>query len=327
VSALLEVENLEMHFNVGRGQKVHAVNGLTFSINVGESLGIVGESGSGKSTTGRLVLKLLEANAGSIRFRGTDITGLEGRALRAIRADMQVVFQEPYESLNPRLSVGSLIEENLLLHGKGRSRQERRARVLELMDSVGLRPDMFDRRPSELSGGQRQRVGIARAIATEPALVVLDEPTSALDVSVRAQVLELLLELQRDRNLSYLFISHDLSTIQYSCERVAVMYLGRIVETGKTAEVFANPRHPYTRALLSAVLRPEVGKRRDRIQLSGEMPSPRNLPPGCPFASRCPVALPVCSTRLPDPVMFDADHMSLCVRAEELDEVMQPSVA
>lgn len=327
MSILLDVENLQKTFPLKRGQAVHAVNGLTFQLDEGESLGLVGESGSGKSTTGRLVLKLLDPTGGTVRFRGQDITSLKGNPLRKLRADMQVVFQEPYESLNPRLNVGQLIGENLGLHSSHLSRAEQHARVLDLMDKVRLRRDMIDRRPSELSGGQRQRIGIARAISTEPALVVLDEPTSALDVSVRAQVLELLLELQRDHNLSYLFISHDLSTIQYSCERVAVMYLGRIVEMGPTNEVFSNPRHPYTRALLSAVLKPQVGARRNRIPLTGEIPSPRILPPGCPFASRCPVSLPECSRELPRNVDFGNGHQSLCLRAHEVPQLMDAVAA
>ncbi len=319
---LLEVQDLQMRFKVGRGQYVHAVNGLDFALRTGESLGLVGESGSGKSTTGRLILRLLEPTSGGVRFRGTDILSLKPGQMRRMRSNMQVVFQEPYESLNPRLTVGQLIGENLALHRRDLSMGQRRERVLELMDRVSLRRDMIDRRPDSLSGGQRQRVGIARAIATEPALIVLDEPTSALDVSVRAQVLTLLLELQKAQNLSYLFISHDLSTIQYSCERVAVMYLGRIVEIGPTAEVFANPRHPYTRALLSAVLPPRVKSRGQRIRLEGEVPSPRKLPTGCPFASRCPIALPVCSEALPDPVHVGSQHESRCIRTGEIASLM-----
>ncbi len=322
MSVLLEVAGLTKRFPV-RGGAVHAVSDVSFTIEEGESLGLVGESGSGKTTTGRCILRLVEPTAGTVRFRGRDITALGRRDLRAARADMQVVFQEPYESLNPRMTVHQIVEEHLLLHRPELSKADRAAQVAELLDKVSLRSEHGRRRPHELSGGQQQRVGIARAIATDPAFLVLDEPTSSLDVSVRAQILELLLGLQRDLGLSYLFISHDLSTIQYSCTRVAVMYLGRIVEVGPTREVFEEPRHPYTRALLSALLRPDVDQSVSRIQLEGEIPSAITLPPGCAFASRCPVAIGACVEAVPElrRVAGDAQRAA-CLRAEEIPALM-----
>ena len=322
MSALLEVEGLTKRFPV-RGGAVHAVSDISFTIEEGESLGLVGESGSGKTTAGRCILRLVEPTAGSVRFRGRDITALGSRELRAARADMQVVFQEPYESLNPRMTVHQIVEEHLVLHRPELSKAGRAAQVAELLDKVSLRSEHGRRRPHELSGGQQQRVGIARAIATDPAFLVLDEPTSSLDVSVRAQILELLLGLQRDLGLSYLFISHDLSTVQYSCARVAVMYLGRIVEIGPTHEVFAEPRHPYTRALLSALLRPDVDQAVSRIQLEGEIPSAITLPPGCAFASRCPVAVAACVEAVPDlRLVAGDDQRAACLRAEEVPALM-----
>ena len=290
MSTLLEVSGLTKRFPVAGGA-VHAVTDISFSIEEGESLGLVGESGSGKTTTGRCILRLVEPTAGMVRFRGRDVTALGRRELRAARADMQIVFQEPYESLNPRMSVDRIVEEHLLLHRPDLSRADRAVRVAELLDKVSLRREHGRRRPHELSGGQQQRVGIARAIATDPAFVVLDEPTSSLDVSVRAQILELLLGLQREQGLSYLFISHDLATIQYSCARVAVMYLGRIVEIGTRDEMFERPAHPYTRALLSAIPIPDPRKERARrrIVISGDVPSPANPPSGCRFRTRCQV--------------------------------------
>ena len=333
MSTLLEVSGLTKRFPVAGGA-VHAVTDISFSIEEGESLGLVGESGSGKTTTGRCILRLVEPTAGTVRFRGRDVTALGRRELRAARADMQVVFQEPYESLNPRMSVERIVEEHLLLHRPDLSRADRAVRVAELLDKVSLRSEHGRRRPHELSGGQQQRVGIARAIATDPAFVGLVEPTSSLDVSVRAQILELLLGLQRDQGLSYLFISHDLATIQYSCARVAVMYLGRIVEIGPTEQIFGDPRHPYTRALLSALLRPDVDQARGRIHLEGEIPSAITLPPGCAFASRCPIAQPVCTEAVPelravggrDAAGGDA-HRVACLRAADVPALMAGAAA
>jgi oligopeptide/dipeptide ABC transporter ATP-binding protein len=318
MSSLLEVETLSKRFELPHGRQLHAVNEVSLSVDQGESLGLVGESGSGKTTTGRCILRLLEPTSGSVRFEGVDVAAARGRDLRRLRAQMRIVFQEPFESLNPRLRVGDIIAEPLLLHRPELDRGARRRRVLELMERVHLAPQLIRRRPGQLSGGQQQRAGIARAIATGPKFVVLDEPTSALDVSVRAQILELLLELQRDQGFSYLFISHDLSTVQYSCSRIAVMYLGRIVEYGPTAEVFADPRHPYTKALLSAVLVPDVDHVRTPIVLRGEIPSAIELPPGCAFAPRCPLATERCTAAVPALRPFGAERRVACIRAEDV---------
>ena len=322
MSALLTVDGLVKRFPLRGRSEVHAVNGITLEVNEGESLGLVGESGSGKTTTGRCILRLIEPTAGSVRFRGQELTDLSRTRLRKLRSDLQIVFQEPYESLNPRLSVAEIIEEPLYLHRSDLSKQERRERVLQLLDRGALRRELARRKPRELSGGQQQRVGIARAISTDPKFIVLDEPTSSLDVSVRAQILELLLQLQEERGLSYLFISHDLATIQYSCSRIAVMYLGRIVEQGPTREIFDNPRHPYTRALLSANLQPVPDQGRQRIMLDGEVPSALELPPGCVFAGRCPVALPECSETPPALETVGESHHAACIRASDVPELM-----
>jgi peptide/nickel transport system ATP-binding protein/oligopeptide transport system ATP-binding protein len=322
MSPLLEVDSLSKSFSLPQGRQLHAVNGVSLAIEEGESLGLVGESGSGKTTTGRCILRLLQPTDGIVHFDGRDVLTCQGRDLRRLRAQMRVVFQEPFESLNPRLRIGEIIGEPLLLHRPDLSRAARRRRALELMERVQLAPQLVDRRPGQLSGGQQQRVGIARAIATEPRFVVLDEPTSALDVSVRAQILELLLGLQRERGFSYLFISHDLSTVQYSCGHIAVMYLGRIVEYGQTAEVFSDPRHPYTKALLSAILAPDVDHVRAPIVLRGEVPSAIELPPGCAFAPRCPLAVAECLTQVPALRPLGASRRVACIRAEEVPALM-----
>jgi oligopeptide/dipeptide ABC transporter ATP-binding protein len=327
MSALLEVEGLVKRFSLPHGRQLHAVNDVSFSVEHGTSLGLVGESGSGKTTTGRCILRLLEPTAGRVSFDGRDVLAAGARDLRRLRGRMRVVFQEPFESLNPRLRVGDIVAEPLLLHRPELDRAERRRQALELMERVQLAPQLARRRPGQLSGGQQQRVGIARAIATDPSFVVLDEPTSALDVSVRAQILELLLGLQRERGLSYLFISHDLSTVQYSCDSIAVMYLGRIVEHGPTAQVFADPRHPYTKALLSAILEPDVDRVRTPIVLRGEVPSAIELPPGCAFAPRCPLAVAECTVAVP-PLRLVASstegggRRAACIRAEEVPALM-----
>jgi oligopeptide/dipeptide ABC transporter ATP-binding protein len=287
---LLEVSDLAKRFRRrGAGTArapVLAVNGVSFTITRGETLALVGESGSGKSTLGRLVLRLLEPDQGRIRFEGTDLLALSGAALRAARRRMQMVFQDPYGSLNPRLTVGSTVGEGLDIHRIARG-AERDARVQALLEEVGLEPAYLSRYPHELSGGQRQRVGIARALAVDPALLVCDEPVSALDVSVQAQVLNLLKRLQARRGLAYLFIAHDLAVVHQLAHRIAVMYFGRIVELAPADRVIHNPRHPYTVALLSAVPEPDPDRRPARIVLRGDPPRPTVLPPGCPFASRC----------------------------------------
>lgn len=303
---LIEVRDLQMHFPLGgiggmlarlRGQAepiVRAVDSLSFDVASGETLGLVGESGCGKSTVARCLVRLLNPTAGSIRYAGTEIATLDARAMKPFRRDIQMVFQDPTASLNPRLSVRSMIEEALSVHthlGAG----ERRARVDEVMEEVGLGRDLRNRYPHELSGGQRQRVNIARAIATNPRFVVLDEPTSALDVSLRSRAILLLEKLRDHHGLSYLFISHDLATVKYLATRVAVMYLGSIVEMSSTRELFAKPLHPYTRALLAAVPVPDPDAKRDDFKLVGEIPSPIDVQPGCRLRGRCPLAGPVCA--------------------------------
>lgn len=291
---LLEVRGLEKRFPLGRGRgghktSVRAVDGVSFWLRPGETLGLVGESGCGKTTTGRTVLRLIEPTAGTIRFRGQDVRAMGRDALRAFRRRAQIVFQDPFGSLNPRMTVGGMLDEVLRVHRLGGDRTGRCVRIGELLERVGLRPEHVDRFPHEFSGGQRQRLGIARALAVEPELIVLDEPVSALDVSVRAQVVNLLEDLQAELGLTYLVIAHDLALVQHVSDRVAVMYLGRIVECAPVAELYQGPRHPYTRALLSAVPRPHpAASRAGRIVLTGEVPSPVSPPSGCPFHPRCP---------------------------------------
>jgi len=281
--SLLELTNLTKHFG-----KVRAVEDITLSVAAGETLGLVGESGCGKSTLGRTVLRLYEPTSGRIVFDGQDLTALTQRALRPLRRHMQMIFQDPYASLNPRMSVGAAIAEPLEIHALG-AKADRGARVAELLAKVGLRADAAKRYPHEFSGGQRQRIGIARALACKPTFIVCDEPISALDVSIQAQIVNLLEDLQTAESLTYLFISHDLKIVQHICDRVAVMYLGRIVELAEAKTLYRTPKHPYTQALLSAVPRIDPKARKDRIILQGDVPSPLAPPPGCPFHPRCPV--------------------------------------
>jgi oligopeptide transport system ATP-binding protein len=289
---VLEVDGLVKHFDAGRGRVVHAVEDVSLRIGRGEVVGLVGESGSGKSTVGNCILRLLEPTAGTVRLNGIDITHLSRRALRPMRRDMHMVFQDPYSSLDPRMTNGAIVGEPLKLHRLVTGDGELEARVAELFDQVGLNPELRHRYPHELSGGQRQRVGLARALSVRPSLLVADEPVSALDVSVQAAILNLLSDLQEELGFACLFITHDLSIVEYFCDRVVVMYLGRVVETGTVEQVFAAPQHPYTQALLSAAVvpDPQVQRARSRIVLEGDMPSPIDVPSGCPFRPRCPLA-------------------------------------
>jgi oligopeptide transport system ATP-binding protein len=273
-----------------RKAKVRAVDGVSFDIHEGETLGLVGESGCGKSTLGRTLLRLLDPSAGTIEFAHKNITTLSQGQLRPIRRQMQMIFQDPYASLNPRMTVGATVAEPIDIHALAKNKSERDLRVAGLLQKVGLRPEVASRYPHEFSGGQRQRVGIARALAVEPRFIICDEPISALDVSIQAQIVNLLQDLQQAEGLTYLFISHDLKVVQHICDRVAVMYLGHIVELSSASDLYLQPRHPYTKALLSAVLVPNPKAKRERILLRGDVPSPMAPPPGCPFHPRCPVA-------------------------------------
>ncbi|MGH2859807.1 MAG: ABC transporter ATP-binding protein [Solirubrobacteraceae bacterium] len=300
---LVQVRGLKKHFPIRKGiligrqvGAVKAVDGIDLDVHQGETLVIVGETGCGKSTTARLIVKLLEPTGGQILFEGEDIAKRTGDSLKALRRDLQMVFQDPYSSLNPRRRVGSIIGEPFVIHGMYKGDGERKRRVQELMDRVGLNPEHYNRYPHEFSGGQRQRIGVARAVALEPRLLVADEPVSALDVSIQAQVLNLLRELQRDMGLTLIFIAHDLSVVRHMCDRVAVMYLGKIVELANSDTLYGAPRHPYTGALLSAVPVPNPsGSKRERQLLSGDVPSPANPPSACRFHTRCPKAQALCS--------------------------------
>ena len=304
VTPLLAVENLVKHFPLREGKRlVRAVDGVSLTLAEGETLGIVGESGCGKSTLARLILRLIDATSGSIRFDGADLLALGAAELRRLRRDMQIVFQDPFASLDPRMTVGAIIAEPLTIHGIG-SPQERRKRVERLLATVGLDPGAFARYPHEFSGGQRQRIGIARAIALEPKLLILDEPVSALDVSIQSQVLNLLMDLKAQLRLSYIFISHDLGVVEHVSDRIAVMYLGRIVEEGEAANIFNAPLHPYTRALVSAIPSLDPRQRFGRIVLSGDLPAPDDIPGGCRFHPRCPRVMDVCRQTAPEQTVY-----------------------
>ena len=303
-NVLVEVNNLKMHFPVTSGllfqrevAQVKAVDDISFSIRKGETLGLVGESGCGKTTAGRCILQLYKPTAGEVIFEGTDLTKLGGRQMRHMRRQMQIIFQDPFSSLNPRMTAGDIIGEPLVVHGLVKNGEQKREKVRELLENVGLHPYMADRFPHEFSGGQRQRIGVARALSVDPKLIVCDEPVSALDVSIQAQVINLLEDLQTQYDLTFLFIAHDLSVVRHISDRVAVMYLGKIVEIADRNEIYQNPLHPYTKALLSAVPIPDpvVDAQRERIILSGEVPSPLNPPSGCVFHPRCPNPTKECS--------------------------------
>ncbi|HEY7521529.1 MAG TPA: dipeptide ABC transporter ATP-binding protein [Methylomirabilota bacterium] len=320
---LLEVRNLVKHFEVGGGMfgkpsgVVRAVDGVSFSIRRGETLGLVGESGCGKTTTGRCILQLERPTSGHIIFEGRDLTTLDASELRAVRRKLQVIFQDPYSSLNPRMTIGQIVGEPLAVHGIVRTPTARRDRVQQLLRHVGLLPQHASRYPHQLSGGQRQRVGVARALAMEPSLIICDEPVSALDVSIQAQIINLLEDLQAEFGLTYLFIAHDLAVVRHISDRVAVMYLGKIVEMSDRKTLYDEPLHPYTRALLSAVPipDPELEMRRERVVLGGEVPSPLNPPSGCVFHPRCPIAVEQCRSVVPELRESRPGHHAACLLA------------
>jgi oligopeptide transport system ATP-binding protein len=320
---ILEVRDLVKHFQVGGGflgratSVVKAVDGVSFGIRRGETLGLVGESGCGKTTTGRCVLQLERPTSGQVLFEGQDLTTLPESELRRVRRRIQVIFQDPYSSLNPRMTVGQMLAEPLGVHGIVPGRGARAARVQELLRQAGLLPAMAHRYPHELSGGQRQRVGIARALAMEPSLIICDEPVSALDVSIQAQIINLLEDLQAELGLTYLFVAHDLSVVRHISDRVAVMYLGKIVEITDRKSLYEDPQHPYTKALLSAVPipDPEIEARREHVVLGGEVPSPLNPPAGCVFHPRCPIAIDECRRDVPALRAVKPEHLAACIRA------------
>jgi oligopeptide transport system ATP-binding protein len=324
---LVEVEGLTTHFPIREGLlgrqvgAVHAVDDVTFSVREGETLGLVGESGCGKSTLGRTIVRLLEPTAGDVRFQGRSIARLGRRELRPLRREMQMVFQDPYASLNPRQRVGSILGAPLKIHGVGDA-SERRKRVRELLDVVGLSPEHLNRFPHEFSGGQRQRIGVARALALRPKLVVADEPVSALDVSIQSQMLNLLEDLQEEFQLTYIFIAHDLGVVRHVSDRIAVIYLGKLVELSPAAELYTRPIMPYTEALLSAVPipDPDLSDRRERIVLGGDVPSPIDPPPGCRFHPRCRYATAVCSEVEPPLVDYGGGHLAACHHPLSVDE-------
>ncbi|MEZ4709054.1 MAG: dipeptide ABC transporter ATP-binding protein [Caldilineaceae bacterium] len=323
---LLEVRDLKMHFPITKGivfqrqvGAIKAVDGISFDLYSGETLGLVGESGCGKSTTGRAILQLHRPTDGRVVFEGKDLVQTKGEELRRMRRRMQMIFQDPYASLNPRMTVGSIVGEPLDVHGIGSTRKERQERVQELLKIVGLNPYFVNRYPHEFSGGQRQRIGVARALAVNPSFIVADEPISALDVSIQAQVINLMEDLQEELGLTYLFIAHDLSVVRHISDRIAVMYLGKIVELADRDELYRNPMHPYTQALLSAVPIPDpkIENQRKRIILEGDVPSPANPPKGCNFCTRCPRVMDICKEQEPPFKDYGDGHFTACFLHEK----------
>jgi len=321
---LLEVQDLQMYFSVGSGflsrkptGYVKAVDGVSFTVKRGETLGLVGESGCGKTTTGRCILQLYKPTGGKVIFEGRELNNLSSKEMRGMRREMQVIFQDPYSSLNPRMTAGNIIGEPLIVHGLVEGKQEYREKVADLLQNVGLNPYMADRFPHEFSGGQRQRIGVARALSVAPKFIVADEPVSALDVSIQAQIINLLEDLQEQFNLTYLFIAHDLSVVRHISDRVGVMYLGHMVEMAERNEIYRNPVHPYTKALLSAVPIPDpvLDAQRERVLLTGEVPSPLNPPSGCVFHPRCPVANDSCPAHIPELREVEPGHHAACLLA------------
>ncbi|GED66873.1 ABC transporter ATP-binding protein [Brevibacillus reuszeri] len=308
--AMVEVKNLKKHFDIGNGVLLKAVDGVTFSIKRGETLGLVGESGCGKSTLGRTIIRLYENTDGEVLFKGKNAHQLKGRDAAQFHRDVQMIFQDPQASLNPRMTVMDIIAEGLDIHGL--SKGARADRVKELLELVGLSKAHASRFPHEFSGGQRQRIGIARALAVEPEFIIADEPISALDVSIQAQVVNLLEDLQQDRGLTYLFIAHDLSMVKHISTRIGVMYLGKMVEMASSNELYAEPLHPYTQALLSSIPIPDPTVKRERIILQGDLPSPANAPSGCVFRTRCPKAIPQCSAEVPEWKEVGSNHWVAC---------------
>ncbi len=315
-SKIVEVRNLVKHFPIENSDDVvKAVDGVSFDIFSGETLGLVGESGCGKSTVGKCLLRLYEPSSGEVLFEGQNLIGLPNKEMQLLRREMQIIFQDPYASLNPRLSILSIVSEPLKIHGIG-SKKEQQERTAELLSKVGLDPNYMHRYPHEFSGGQRQRIGIARALALNPKLIICDEPVSALDVSVQAQVVNLLQDLQAEFGLTYLFISHGLAVVEHISQRVAVMYLGKIVEISEGRELYDNPLHPYTKALLSAIPIPDPKQKRERIILTGDVPTPINPPSGCRFRTRCPWAIEDCAKVVPELREIQPNHFAACIRVE-----------
>lgn len=327
MTALLEIKNLKKYFPIQGGllsrtmAQVHAVDDVSFQVQKGKTLGLVGESGCGKSTLGRALLRLSEPTGGQILYEGRDITAASSAEMRALRRELQIIFQDPFASLNPRMSIREILSEPFEIHGLHKNPEERRAKVIELLNEVGLNPEAADRYPHEFSGGQRQRIGIARALALKPKLIVADEPVSALDVSIQSQILNLMMDLRDKYGLSYIFIAHDLAVIEHISDEIAVMYLGKIVEHTTSQQLYKNPLHPYTQALISSIPEPKIGAKKERTLLQGDVPSPVNPPAGCRFHTRCPFAKEICKTSAPELKnrgSSDLPHFVACHFAGEL---------